>query len=45
MATNGPPPGERGRVKVMFFPGCLVISIIVSVVGTILLNLLLRLLN
>ncbi len=34
---------EHGRVKVMFFPGCLVISIVLSVVGTILLNVLIRL--
>jgi hypothetical protein len=32
-------------VKVVFFPGCLVISIILSVVGTILLNVLIRLLD
>lgn len=36
---------EHGRVRVMFFPGCLVLSIILSVVGTILLNLLLRALS
>lgn len=36
---------EDGRVKVMFFPGCLVLSIILSVVGTVLLNLLLRALD
>jgi hypothetical protein len=36
---------EDGRVKVVFFPGCLVISIILSVVGTILLNVLIRLLD
>jgi uncharacterized membrane protein YfhO len=33
---------QSGRVKIMFFPGCLVISIVLSVVGTILLNVLLR---
>lgn len=36
---------EHGRVKILFFPGCLVLSIVLSVVGTILLNLLLRLLD
>jgi len=37
--------GELGRVKVMFFPGCLVLSLVLSVVGTILLNVLLRAFN
>ncbi|MCW2960025.1 MAG: hypothetical protein JWM25_915 [Thermoleophilia bacterium] len=32
-------------MKVKFFPGCLVVSIVLSVVGTILLNVLIRLLN
>lgn len=36
---------EHGRVQVRFFPGCLVMSIVLSVVGTILLNVLLRLLD
>ena len=36
---------ESGRVRIMFFPGCLVLSILLSVVGTILLNVLLRLLD
>lgn len=35
--------GEHGRVKVMFFPGCLVLSIVLSAVGTILINVILRL--
>lgn len=35
--------GEQGRVQVRFFPGCLVLSIVLSVVGTILLNVLIRL--
>ena len=34
---------EAGRVKIMFFPGCLVVSLVLSVVGTILLNLVFRL--
>ena len=33
---------EVGRVKIMFFPGCLVMSLLISVIGTILLNVLLR---
>lgn len=37
--------GEAGKVKIMFFPGCLVLSIIISVVGTILLNVLIRAFN
>ena len=37
--------GEDGRVKILFFPGCLVLSIILSVVATILINVLLRLFN
>lgn len=36
---------ESGGVQVRFMPGCLVLSIVLSVVGTILLNLLLRLLT
>lgn len=32
-------------MRVMFFPGCLVLSIVLSIVGTILLNLLLRALS
>lgn len=36
---------EHGRVKVMFFPGCLVVSIVLSIVLTLVLNLLLRLFN
>lgn len=36
-------PAEHGRVQVKFFPGCLVLSIVLSVVGTILLNLMIRL--
>jgi hypothetical protein len=36
---------ESGRVKVMFFPGCLVLSIVLSIVATVLLNVLIRLLN
>jgi hypothetical protein len=35
--------GEHGKVEVRFFPGCLVLSIVLSVVGTILLNVLIRL--
>lgn len=42
-STDSRRAGEQGRVKVMFFPGCLVLSIVLSIVGTILLNLLLRL--
>lgn len=36
---------EHGGVRLIGFPGCLVVSIILSVVGTILLNLLIRLLG
>lgn len=36
---------ERARVEVKFFPGCLILSIVLSVVGTILLNVLLRAFN
>jgi hypothetical protein len=35
--------GRRGRVQVRFMPGCLVFSLIASVVLTVLLNLLIRL--
>lgn len=35
-------PDERARVKLMFFPGCLVLSLLISIIGTILWNLLLR---
>jgi hypothetical protein len=38
-------PRESGRMKVVFFPGCLVLSIVLSVVGTVLLNIILRLLD
>ena len=40
-----PRDGERGRVKLVGFPGCLVVSIIISIVGTVLVNVLIRLFN
>lgn len=48
MSRRPPAPAagpEAGAVQVRFMPGCLVLSIILSVVGTILLNVLLRLLT
>ncbi|MCW2973807.1 MAG: hypothetical protein JWN72_2080 [Thermoleophilia bacterium] len=40
-----PRDGERGRVRIVGFPGCLVVSLVLSVVGTILINVLIRLFN
>ena len=37
--------GEAGKMQVKFFPGCLVLSIVLSVLGTILLNVLVRALS
>jgi hypothetical protein len=40
---HNPRDRETGKVEVRFMPGCLVLSIVLSVVGTILLNVLVRL--
>lgn len=37
--------GEDGKIQVRFFPGCLVLSLVLSIGGTILLNVLLRAFN
>ncbi len=36
---------EGGKIDVRFMPGCLVLSIVLSIVGTILLNVIIRLFN
>lgn len=38
-----PTDHEAGKVEVRFMPGCLVLSIVLSIIGTILLNVLIRL--
>jgi hypothetical protein len=42
---HAPIDGEGAKVEVRFMPGCLVLSIVLSVVATILLNVVIRLFN